>query len=129
MFELSYPVKNFIENNVVLLEEGDVDLFFYHAMFALTTNHSEVLVNIVKDILNIDPEEYIKAALIEWAKDNIALQYRSNIQLSKFLQNVPRFGYDFMTFRNMFVEALKVAYPNKTVLPDRYGVEYIVEKQ
>ena len=125
---LTYPVQKFIEDNVVLLEENDLTLFFYNAFFTLTNQHSTELAHAIKDVLNIDIEPAIREALIDWAKDNVALHHRKSVSVSKLLQNVPRFGYDFMSFRNMFLDAAKVAYPNKVLRPDAYGIEYLVER-
>lgn len=127
--QLSEPVKAFIENNIILLEENDLELFFYNALFALHTPTSAELVSVLKSTVGIDPEPAIKASLVEWCKDSVALQYRKKVSLSKILNLIPKFGYDYPTFRQMFVDAVKTAYPNKTCSPDSYGIEYIVEKQ
>ena len=125
---LSYPVQRFIEDNIILIEEDDLTLFFYNALFALTNQHSEELSDIITKVLNIKPEQAIKDALVYWCEDNIVLKHRKNISVSRLLQNVPRFGYTFVEFRSMFVEALKEAYPNKTTRVDNYGIEFVVEK-
>lgn len=127
--QLSEPVKAFIENNIILIEENDLELFFYNALFALHTDGSAELVSILRSTLGIDPEPAIKAALVEWCKDSVALQHRNKISVSNLLKLIPKFDYDMMTFRHMFIEAVKTAYPNKTLSPDNYGIEYIVEKQ
>ena len=127
--QLSAPVKAFIENNIILIEENDLELFFYNALFGLHTPGTAELVSIVRSTLDIDPEPAIKAALVEWCKDSVALQHRKKVSLGNLLKLVPKFDYDMTTFRHLFVEAVKTAYPNKTLLPDNYGIEYIVEKQ
>ena len=129
ILELSYPVQRFIEDKIVLIEEDDLSLFFYNSLFSLTNQHSEELFKVFTDVLNINPEEAIKDALVDWCKDNVALQTRKKVGLSQLMKNIPRFGYDPLTFRLMFIDAIKTAYPNKTCLPDSYGIEYIVEKQ
>lgn len=126
--ELTYPVQRYIEDNINLIENDELSLFFYGAIFALNTSDSENLVNILTDVLNIDPKEAIKSALVDWCRDNVALNYRGKIAVSKLLQNVPRFGYTYPEFFILFRDAVKTAYPNKVVLPDRYGVAYVVEK-
>ena len=125
---LSEPVKAFIENNIILIEENDLPLVFYNAMFTLPTSMTIELVNVFKYTLQIDPEPAIKTALVEWYKDSVALRHRKKLSVSKLLNLVPKFGYDNLTFRRMFIDAVKTAYPNKTCLPDSYGIEYIVEK-
>ena len=127
--QLRKPVKAFIENNIILIEENDLELFFYNALFALTDTHSEELVNVFTNILNINPEQAIKDALVDWCKDNVALRTRKKVQVSPLQQMLPNFGYDSSKFRWMFIDAVKTAYPNKTLSVDSYGIEYIVEKQ
>ena len=127
--QLSEPVKAFIENNIILIEENDLELFFYNVLFALHTPTSAELVSVIRSTLGIDPEPAIKAALIEWCRDSIALQHRKKLSVSKLLNLIPKFDYDVTTFRCMFIDAVKTAYPNKTCSPDSYGIEYIVEKQ
>lgn len=126
---LTLPVKLFIEDHIKLLEEKEYALFFYLALFNLPATYGKELVQICKELLNIDTDAAIKDALVDWCKDNIALQHRKKLSVSNLLKLVPNFGYDSWTFRQMFIEAVKIAYPNKTVSPDSYGIEYIVEKQ
>ena len=128
VLELTYPVQRFIEDNITLIEENELSLFFYSSLFSLTNQHSEELFKVFTDVLNINPEPAIKAALVEWCEDNVALGIRKKVGVSQLLKNIPKFGYDSLKFRWMFIDAVKTAYPNKTVLPDSYGIEYIVEK-
>ena len=58
--ELSYPVQRFIEDNIVLIEEDELSLFFYTSLFSLTNEHSKELFKVFTDVLNIVPEEAIK---------------------------------------------------------------------
>ena len=126
--ELTFPVKRFIEDNVALLEEEEYSLFFYLALFNLPPTYGKELVSICKNILNIDADIAIQDALVDWCKDSVALQHRKKILLSSLQQMLPNFGYDSLKFRCMILDAVKKAYPNKTCLPDSYGIEYIVEK-
>ena len=125
---LSYPVKRFIEDNIVLIEEEEYSLFFYLSMFALNTEYSKELVYVFKDILSIDPEPHLIRAIVDWCKDCVALQHRNKVSVTKLLEKIPHFDYDKITFRKMFTAAVETAYPNKTCLPDSYGIEYVVEK-
>ena len=126
--KLSYPVQRFIEDNIVLIEEDELSLFFYNSLFSLTNEHSKELFKVFTDVLNINPEEAIKDALVDWCKDNVALQTRKKVGLSQLMKNIPRFGYEPLKFRWMVIDAIRIAYPNKTILPDSYGIEYIVER-
>ena len=127
--ELSYPVQRFIEDNIVNIEQGKWAELFYYAMFALTSPQSAELFSVVDEVLNIDPSSAIEDALIMWCKDNVALRYDRKVAVSKVMQNIPHFGLGYATLRLMFYAAVKTAYPNKTVLPDSYGIEYVVEKK
>ena len=127
--ELTYPVKRFIEDNITLIEENELSFFFYLSFFSLTNQHSEELFKVFTDVLNINPEPAIKKALVEWCEDIVSLKHRKKVQLSSLQQMLPKFGYDSLTFRWMLVDAIKTAYPNKTISPDSYGIEYVVEKQ
>lgn len=126
--ELTYPVQRFIEDNITLIEEDELSLFFYLSLFALTNQHSEELIKVFTDVLNINPEQAIKDALVDWCKDNVALGTRKKVGVSQLLHNIPKFGYEPIKFRIMFIDAVKTAHPNKTCSPDNYGIEYIVEK-
>lgn len=126
--KLHYAVQRFIEDNIALIDEQEFSLFFYLSMFTLSTEYSRELVDIFNNTLNIDPTEYIKHALVDWCKDSVALQTRKKLSVSKLTEKIPHFNFDITTFRKMFIDAVKTAYPNKTVLPDSYGIEYVVEK-
>lgn len=127
--QLSVPVKRFIEDNVVLLEEEEYTLFFYLALFNLPHGYGEELISICKYVLNVDTDTALQNAMVVWCKDDVALKHRKKVQLNSLQQILPDFGYNSSTFRRMLVDAIKTAYPNKTVLPDSYGIEYVVEKQ
>ena len=88
-------VKNFIEKNILALEEEDIVLFLYLAFVQLS----------------------------------VALHYRRKVQLSTLVDTLPHFNYkDYTEFRNTVVNAIRKVYPNKVVLPDSYGIEYVIER-
>ena len=128
VLELTFPVKRFIEDNISLIEQNELTLFCYNAMFSLKSEDTAELVEILRRTLDISLEQSINDALVYWCMDNVALKHRDKVQLSKLIIKLPRFGYENVLFRNMVVNAIKTAYPNKTCLPDSYGIEYIVEK-
>ena len=125
---LSQPVKRYIEDNISLLDNGKYRLFFYGALFALPPTYGKELATVCRDVLGIDTDLAIQEALVDWCTDNVALHHYKKVGVSQLLKLLPNFGYDSLTFRSMFIDAVKTAYPNKTVLPDSYGIEYIVEK-
>lgn len=122
-------VKDFIEKNILTLEEGDIILFLYIASFQL----NEQDVNTLCDYLNtasIEYKEQIPDVIEELVKDNVAMQYRSKIKLSNIIDNIPKFNItDPLQFRKIVVDAITKVYPNKIILPSRYsGIEYVEEK-
>ena len=129
VLELSYPVQRFIEDNISLLEEEEYTLFFYLTLFNLPNVYGKELVEICKNVLGIDTDTAIQGALVNWCKDNVALKSRKKVGLSQLLRTIPNFGFDSLKFRWMLVDAIKIAYPNKTISPDSYGIEYIEEKR
>lgn len=121
-------VKNFIEKNIIALEEGDIVLFLYLASVQLTREDANILCDYL-DTAGIEYKEYIPAVIEELVKDNIALKYRRKTKLSDIADYIPQFNYtDHTEFRNTVATAIRKAFPNKFVLPDSYGIEYIMER-
>ena len=119
-------VRDFIEKNIIAVE--DIVLFLYLASVKLSRQD----VNILCDYLNIAGikyEDHIPAVIEELVKDNIALQYRPKVQLSSIVDNLPRFNYtNYTKFRNTVATAIRKAFPNKVVLTDGFGIEYVIER-
>ena len=123
-------VKNFIEKNILALEEEDIILFLYLASVQLSRHDVNILCAYLHTA-GIEYEQHIPAVVEELVKDNLALQYRSKVQLSSVMDSIPRFQFnyaDYTEYRNMVADAIRRAYPNKVVLPDRFGIEYIMER-
>ena len=121
-------VKNFIENNILALEEEDIVLFLYLASVRLTRGDVNILCDYL-DTAGIDYKNYIPAVIEELVKDNIALKYRRKTKLSDIADYIPQFNYtDYTEFRNTVADAIRKSFPNKVVLPDSYGIEYVLEK-
>ena len=121
-------IKDFIEKNILALEEEDIVLFLYLASIQLSRQD----VNILCAYLNtagIEYKEYVPAVIEELVKDNVALQHRRKVQLSSVVDTLPKFNYtEYVEFRKTVVNAIRKVYPNKTCLPDSYGIEYVMEK-
>lgn len=122
-------VKDFIEKNIVALEEEDVVLFLYLASVQLSKQD----VNILCDYLNtavIDYSNHIPDVIEELVKDNVGLQHRAKIKLLNIINHMPKFNItDPLQFRKIVKDAITKVYPNKIILPDRYsGVDYVMEK-
>lgn len=122
-------IKNFIEKNIIALEEEDIVLFLYLASIQLSKQDVSVLCDYL-DAAGIEYTEHVPAVIEELVKDDVALQYRRKVQLSTLVDDLPHFNYkDYTEFRNTVANAVTKAYPNKILSPDSYGIEYIVEKQ
>lgn len=121
-------VKNFIENNILTLEEGDIVPFLYIAFVELSKQDVNILCDYL-DTAGIEYEEHVPAVLEELVKDNVALQYRLKVQLSSVVNQLPHFNYtDHTEFRNTVANIIRKVYPNKVVLTDSYGIEYVMER-
>ena len=121
-------VKNFIEKNILALEEEDIVLFLYLASIQLSKQDVNILCAYL-DTAGIEYKEHVTSVIEELVKDNVALQYRGKVKLSDVVNAVPQFNYTNHTeFRNTVADAIRKVYPNKVVLPDRYGLEYVMEK-
>lgn len=122
-------VKNFIEKNIIALEEDDIALFLYLASVQLEKQDVDILCSYLY-IAGIDYRKYIDTAIKDIVKDNVAMQYRAKIKLSTLIDNIPKFNItDPLQFRKIVVDAITKVYPNKIILPDRYsGIEYVIEK-
>ena len=121
-------VKNFIEKNIIALEEDDIVLFLYLASVNLSRQDVNVLCSYL-DTADIDYEEYVPVVIEEIVKDIVALKYRRKVKLSDVVHSVPFFNYVNTTlFRNAVADAIRKVYPNKIVFPDRYGIEYVLER-
>lgn len=121
-------VKNFIENNILALEEEDIVLFLYLASVQLSRQDVNILCGYL-DTAKIEYKEHVPAVIEELVKDNVALQHRRKVKLSDVVRAVPYFNYEkYLDFRNIVVNAIKKVYPNKTCLPDSYGIEYVMER-
>lgn len=122
-------VKNFVEKNILALEDEDIVLFLYLACVQLSRQD----VNILCSYLNtagIEYKEHVTAVIEELVKDNVALQHRRKVRLSDAVNAIPKFNYtDHTEFRNTVANAIRKVYPNKVVLPDSYGIEYVMERR
>ena len=121
-------VKNFIEKNILALEEEDIVLFLYLASVQLSRQDVNILCGYL-DTANIEYKEHVPSVIEELVKDNVGLQHRRKIKLSDIVNVVPQFNYtDHTEFRNTVANVIRKAYPNKVVLPDSYGIEYVMER-
>lgn len=120
-------VKNFIEKNILALEE-DIVLFLYLAFVQLSKEDVNVICDYF-DTAGIEYKEHVPAVLEELVKDNAGLQFRRKVRLAAVVDQLPHFNYENYTeFRNSVTDAIRKVYPNKVVLPDSYGIEYVMEK-
>lgn len=121
-------VKNFIEKNILALEEENIVLFLYLASVQLSKQDVNVLCEYL-DTANIEYIEHVPAVIEELVRDNIALQHRSKVNLTGIINGLPFFTYKkYVDFRVIVVNAIKKVYPNKVVRPDSYGIEYVMER-
>lgn len=121
-------VKNFIEKNILALEEEDIVLFLYLAFVQLSKQDVDVLCDYL-DTAGIEYKEHVPSVIEHLLKDSVALHYRRKVQLSTLVDTLPHFNYeDYTEFRNTVVNAIRKVYPNKVVLPDSYGIEYVIER-
>ena len=121
-------VKNFIEKNILALEEEDIVLFLYIASVQLSREDVNILCAYL-DKAGIDYREYVTSVIEELVKDNVGLQLRRKVKLSDIVNVIPQFNYtDHTQFRNTVANAIRKVYPNKVVLPNNYGIEYVMER-
>ena len=121
-------VKNFIEKNILALEEEDIVLFLYLASIQLSKQDVNTLCDYL-DTAKIEHKEYVPAVVEELVKDNVALQHRAKVKLFAIVDVLPKFNYTtYIEFREIVVDAIRKVYPNKVVLPDSYGIEYVKER-
>lgn len=129
--KLLYPIQRFIEDNINLLEEGKLAEFLYQSMFALTSSHTRTLFHdVLKEIYS---EEQLLSQLQDaytyWFQDHSLLQVKeSRIRLSSLIKEISSFGLPYPEFELMIVNALKKACPNKTIVADSFGIEWVQEK-
>ena len=121
-------VKNFIEKNILALEEEDIVLFLYLAFVQLSKQDVDVLCNYL-DTAGIEYKEHVPSVIEHLLKDSVALHYRRKIKLSDIVSSIPQFNYtDHTEFRNIVANAIRRVYTNKIILPDSYGIEYVMER-
>ena len=121
-------VRDFIEKNILALEEDDIVLFLYLASVQLSKQDVNVLCEYL-DTAKIEYKEHVPAVIEELVKDDVALKYRGKVKLSDVVNALPQFNYTNHTeFRNTVANAIRKVYPNKVVLPDNYGIEYVMER-
>ena len=121
-------IRDFIEKNILALEDEDIVLFLHLASVQLSREDVNILCDYL-DTANIEYKQHVHSVIEELVKDNFALQYRRKTQLSDIVQDIPLFNYtDRTEFRNTVANAIREVYPNKVVLPDRYGIEYVMER-
>lgn len=121
-------VKNFIEKNILALEE-DLVLFLDVASAKLSRQDVNILCAYL-DTAGIEYKEHVPTVIDKLVKDNISLQLSSKVPLSSVVANLPRFNYiGYVEFSKVVVNAIKKAYPNKTFLTDSYGIEYVMEQR
>ena len=121
-------IKDFIEKNILALEDEDIELFLYLASIQLSSQDVNILCAYL-DTAKIEYKEHIPAVIEELVKDNVALQYRRKTKLSDIIYYIPQFNNtDHTEFRNTVANAIRKVYPNKVVLPDSYGITYVMER-
>lgn len=122
-------VKNFIEKNILTLEEEDIILFLYLASIQLNRQDVNILCDYL-DTAGIDYKEYVPAVIEELIEEHSDLyQHRGKIRLSQIVDYIPQFNYtDYTEFRNTVANAIRKVFPNKVVRPDSYGIEYVMER-
>ena len=121
-------VKNFIEKNILALEEEDIVFFLYLASVRLSRQDVNILCDYL-DAAGIEYKEHVSSVIEELVKDNIALQHRAKVKLFAIVDVLPKFNYTtYIEFREIVVNAIRKVYPNKVVLPDSYGIEYVRER-
>lgn len=122
-------IKNFIENNILALEDEDIVSFLYVASVQLSREDVNILCAYL-DTAGIEYKEHVPAVIEELVKDSVTLQYRRKTKLSDIVNYIPQFNYTNHTeFRNTVSNAIRKVYPNKVVLPDSYGIEYVMERR
>ncbi len=111
-------VKNFIEKNILALEEEGTVLFLYLASIQLSKQDVNVLCDYL-DTAGIECKEYVPEVIEELVKNNIALKYRRKTKLSDIVNYMPQFHItEPLQFRNIVKDAITKIYPNKIILPD-----------
>ena len=121
-------VKHFIEKNILALEEEDIVLFLYLASIQLSKQDVNILCDYL-DAAGIEYTEHVPAVIEELVKDDVGLHNRRKVTLSAIVDVLPKFNYTtYIDFRNIVVNAIRKVYPNKVVLPDSYGIEYVMER-
>lgn len=121
-------IKDFIEKNILALEEEDIVLFLYLASVQLSKQDVNVLCDYL-DTAGIEYKEHVPAIFEELVKDNVGLQLRPKVRLSAVVDQLPHFNYEnYSDFRNAVANAIRKVYTNKTILPDSYGIEYVMER-
>ena len=121
-------VKHFIEKNILALEEEDIVLFLYLASVQLRREDVNILCDYL-DTAGIEYKEHVPAVIEELVRDNVGLRYSHKIRLSEVVDRLPQFNYtNYLEFRNVVVNAVRKVYTNKIILPDSYGIEFIMER-
>lgn len=121
-------VRNFIEKNILALEEDDIVLFLYLASVQLSKEDVNILCDYL-DTAKIEYREHIPAVIEELVRDNVALQHRSKVNLTGLVNSLPFFNYKkYVDFSVIVVNAIRKVYPNKVVLPDINGISYVIER-
>ena len=121
-------VRNFIEKNILALEEEDIVLFLYLAAVQLSRQDVNILCEYL-DTAGIEYKEHVPSVIEELVKDNVGLRYNRKVRLSEVVDRLPQFNYkDYTEFRNTVANAVRKVYTNKIILPDSYGIEFIMER-
>lgn len=121
-------VRNFIEKNILALDEEDIVLFLYLAAVQLGRQDVNILCEYL-DTAGIEYKEHVPAVVEELVKDNVGLKYRTKVRLAEVVDQLPKFNYtNYTEFRNTVADAVKKVYTNKIILPDSYGIEFIMER-
>lgn len=125
---MNNDIKQFIEKNIRTLEDEGIVMFLYVASVQLSGQGVNTLCEYL-DSAKIEYKEYIPAIIEELVKDNFALTFRQKVTLTSVIDQLPKFNYtDYTAFRNIVASAIRKVYPDKVVLPDRYGIEYVMER-
>lgn len=125
---MNNDVKQFIEKNILALEDEGIVLFLYLAAIQLRRRDVNILCAYL-DTAKVEYKEHVPAVIEELVKDDAELQRKQKVSLTFVVDQLPNFHYtNYLEFRNVVVNAIKKVYPNKVVLPNNYGIEYVMER-
>ena len=120
-------VRDFIENNILALEE-DIELFLYLASVQLSIQDVNTLCSYL-DTAKIEYEKHVPAVIENLVRENVALQRRRKVNFTGLVNALPSFNSkDYAEFSKSVADAVRKVYPNKVILPNIYGITYVMER-